>query len=75
MVFIFFFPAFDPVLKEKPKKIVVKGSWDNWAGETQLHLHDDANKIFKAFIALNQQKLFEYKFVVDGEWMNDFQLP
>jgi hypothetical protein len=53
MVFIFFFPAFDPVLKEKPKKIVVKGSWDNWAGETQLHLHDDANKIFKAFIALN----------------------
>jgi len=44
---------FDPVLKEKPKKIVVKGSWDNWAGETQLHLHDDANKIFKAFIALN----------------------
>ena len=58
------------VCKGKKGRVEVKGSWDNWKDSVDMCQIGESKH--KAILRLeNKSNVYEYKLIVDGEWVYD----
>lgn len=67
-------------IKKSTESVEIKGSWDNWTtGIPMKHFegtHETGNFTYLAKFQVPQaNKSYEYKFIVEGEWITDESKP
>lgn len=61
------------VWKHGGKNVSLAGSFNSWT-PTLMHLNPDTNR-FELSLSLHNFMVYEYKFVVDGNWYYDMEAP
>ncbi|KAJ3124376.1 hypothetical protein HK100_011255 [Physocladia obscura] len=61
----------DFVWKCGGEKVFLKGSWDSWDKQIDLLKYEDGFRVKLALLP----GVYEYKFIVDGVWIADFEKP
>ncbi len=57
---------------KEAKKVVVAGDWNKWSAKAEP-LKKLKNGTFKATVDLDADKSYEFKYIVDGDYVNDDQ--
>jgi len=55
---------------KEAKKVEVAGAFNNWNGE-EFQLKKLKNGTFKGSVNLATNSSYEFKYIVDGNWIND----
>ena len=55
---------------KEAKKVEVAGAFNNWNGE-EFQLKKLKNGTFKGSVNLATNNSYEFKYIVDGNWIND----
>ena len=58
------------VKAKEAKKVEVAGAFNNWNGE-EFQLKKLKNGTFKGTLNLPTNNTYEFKYIVDGTWIND----
>lgn len=56
---------------EEAKKVTVVGDFNNWKLEKESTLKKLKNGTFKGTITLPTENTFEFKYIVDGDYVNE----
>lgn len=62
------------VLAEPDSKVFLAGSFNNWDGETKQLKEKDGDGVYTGTLLLEPGE-YEYKFVINGEWLIDSENP
>lgn len=57
---------------KEAKKVVVTGDWNKWSAKAEP-LKKLKNGTWKATVDLDADKSYEFKYIVDGNYVNDDQ--
>lgn len=57
---------------EEAKKVVVAGNWNEWNAKAEP-LKKLKNGTFKTTIDLESGNSYEFRYIVDGQWINEEQ--
>lgn len=58
---------------EEAKKVAVLGSFNDWNEKKAVKLKKLKNGTFKGTVDLEKDNSYEFRYVVDGQWINDDQ--
>lgn len=62
------------VLAEPNSKVFLAGSFNGWSSETKQLKEKDADGVYNGTLLLEPGE-YEYKFVINGEWLIDSENP
>jgi 1,4-alpha-glucan branching enzyme len=58
---------------EEAKKVAVVGTFNEWNEKKAVKLKKLKNGTFKGTLDLEKDNSYEFRYVVDGQWVNDDQ--
>lgn len=58
---------------EEAKKVAVVGTFNEWNQKKAVQLKKLKNGTFKGTLDLEKDNSYEFRYVVDGQWVNDDQ--
>lgn len=58
---------------EEAKKVAVVGTFNEWNEKKAVQLKKLKNGTFKGTVDLEKDNSYEFRYVVDGQWINDDQ--
>nr|WP_321235732.1 isoamylase early set domain-containing protein [uncultured Psychroserpens sp.] len=58
---------------EEAKKVTVVGTFNEWNQKKAVALKKLKNGTFKGTVDLEKDNSYEFRYVVDGQWVNDDQ--
>jgi len=65
---------FEVCWKNGGQEVIITGDFDNWQGTHKMNFNP-VTKDFVAVIDIDRNKQHEFKFIVDGDWRPNWDLP